>query len=195
MHRCQAKKHITDCEAFDCHFCDKHTSNEWHQYVYKIEMLYLNYSKESIHTYTWNKTEHWDIDTMLHWTQRGNGLTAVGTDMCDSFANSWLVKLKHGHRLLGDMLKVDTLVPFWQFVVVVTFYGAFGLLKADIIKSSKWCTINVCDLVIWHQKQLLGERTTVSLGEKHYFYFHGHNYNLCFHGQMDLQPHGLIMSN
>lgn len=47
--------------------------------------------------------------------------------------------------------------PFWHLVVVITLYGASFVLEADVIETSKRCTVDVSDFVIRDKKELLVE--------------------------------------
>ena len=45
--------------------------------------------------------------------------------------------------------------PFGHFVVVISIDGPLCVLKANVVKAGKRCSIDVSDFVVWDQKQFL----------------------------------------
>ena len=50
---------------------------------------------------------------------------------------------------------MDDSLPFRHFVVVVSINGPLCVLKANVVKARKRCSIDVSDFMVWDQKQFL----------------------------------------
>ena len=54
-----------------------------------------------------------------------------------------------GTRLIQIYIHVYGSSPFRHFVVVVSINGPLCVLKANVVKAGKRCSINVSDFVVW----------------------------------------------